>query len=93
MLLLSHPKSVFHVSGNHQMMSHLVAPRNLSFSARVTWWLSCTVLRGLLSLLDATVGLLSHSVASVALRDHWGKQDAFLSASDSQYSHSMVHRL
>ena len=66
---------------------------SLSFSTCVTWWLSCRVLRGLLSLLDATVGLLSHSVASVALRDHWGKQDAFLSASDSQYSHSVVGRL
>ena len=51
------------------------------------------VLRGLLSLLDVTVGPLGHSVPSVARRDHWGKTDAFLSASDSQYSHSMVDRL
>ena len=66
---------------------------SLSFSARVTWWLSCMVLRGLLSLLDVTVGPLGHSVPSVARRDHWGKTDAFLSASDSQYSHSIVDRL
>ena len=65
----------------------------LSFSARVTWWLSCMVLRGLLSLLDVTVGPLGHSVPSVTRRDHWGKRDVFLSASDSQYSHSMVDRL
>ena len=56
---LSHSKSAFHVSGNHQVMSH---QEYLSFSARVTWWLSCTVLRGLLSLLDATVGMLGHFV-------------------------------
>ena len=29
MLPLNHPKSVFHVSGNHQTVSHLVAPRNV----------------------------------------------------------------
>ena len=93
MLPLSHPKSAFQVSGNHQMVNHLVAAGNLSFSARVTWWLSCMVLRGLLSLLDVTVRPLGHSVPSVARRDHWGKTDAFLSASDSQYSHSIVDRL
>ena len=54
---------------------------------------SCLVLRGLLWLLDVTVGPLGHSVPSVTRRDHWGKRDVFLSASDSQYSHSMVDRL
>ena len=29
----------------------------------------------------------------VAQRDHWGKRDAFLSATDSQYPHSMAGRL
>ena len=29
MLPLSHPKSAFHISGNHQMVSHLVAPGSL----------------------------------------------------------------
>ena len=66
---------------------------SLSFSARVTWWLSCRVLSGHLSLWHTTVGSLGHFVPSVAWRDHWGKRDAFLSASDSQYSHSMVDRL
>ena len=53
------------------------------------YWLYSYVL----SLLDVTVGLLDHSVPSVARRDHWGKRDAFLPASDSQYSHSIVDRL
>ena len=92
MLPLSHPKSAFQVSGNHQMVNHLVAAGNLSFSARVTWWLSCRVLSGHLSLCYSTVGSLGHSVPSVARRDHWGKRHAFLSASASQYSHSMVGR-
>ena len=65
---------------------------SLSLSARVTWWLSCKVLSGHLSLWDSTVGSLGHSVPSVARRDHWGKRHAFLSASASQYSHSMVGR-
>ena len=65
---------------------------SLSLSAHVTWWLSCRVLSGHLSLWDSTVGSLGHSVPSVARRDHWGKRHAFLSASASQYSHSMVGR-
>ena len=36
MLPLSHPESALHASGNLQMVSHPVAPGNLSFSARVT---------------------------------------------------------
>ena len=36
---------------------------SLSFSARVTWCLNCTVLRGHLSLLDATVGTVAHFCA------------------------------
>ena len=31
-----------------------------------------------------------HFVLSVEQRDHWGKRDSFLSASDSQFAHSMV---
>ena len=36
MLPLNHPKSAFHVWGNHQMVSHLVAPRNLCLSLPVS---------------------------------------------------------
>ena len=36
MLPLSHPESALHTSGNLQMVSHPVAPGNLSFSVRVT---------------------------------------------------------
>ena len=93
MLPLSHPKSAFHVSGNHQVVSHLVAPRNLSFSARVTWWFSCMVLSGLLLTVGCDCWDTPPFCALVARIDHWEKRDAFLSASDSQYSHSMVGRL
>ena len=93
MLPLSHPKSAFHISGNHQMVSHLVAPRNLSFSARVTWWLTCMVLSGLLLTVGCDCWDTPPFCALVARIDHWEKRDAFLSASDSQYSHSIVGRL
>ena len=36
---------------------------SLSFSARLTWYLSCTVLRGHLSLLDVTVGTVGRFYA------------------------------
>ena len=63
MLPLRHAKSPFHASGNHQTVSHRVAPGNLSFSAQVTWCLSCVILRRHLSLLDVTVGTVSHFCA------------------------------
>ena len=64
-----------------------------SVSARVTRCPSCTVLRGHLSLSGATVGSVGHFRALVPRGDHWDKRDAFLSASDSQYPHSMADRL
>ena len=68
-LPLSHPKSAFHLSGNRQTVSHLVAPRNLCLSLPGN---SCTVLRGHLPLLDATVGTVGHfcafSCTEVSLR-------------------------
>ena len=76
MLPLSHPKSTFHISGNRQKVSHLVAPRNLCLSlprshgalalyffAWITWCLSHMVLRGHLSLSDMTVGVVGHFCA------------------------------
>ena len=64
MLPLSHPKSSFHVSGNHQMVNHPGAPGNLGPSLpAVTWCLSCPVLRGHLSLSDTTVGMVGHFCA------------------------------
>ena len=42
---------------------------------------------------DATVGTVGHFVPLVTWRDHWDKRDTFLSASDSQHSHSMTCRL
>ena len=36
MLPLSHPKSAFQVSGNHQMVSHLLAAGNLCLSLPVS---------------------------------------------------------
>lgn len=50
-------------------------------------------LRGHLSLLDATVGMVSHFVPLVEWRAHWAKRDAFESTSDSQYPHSTAYRL
>ena len=51
------------------------------------------VLRGHLSLLDATVGMIGHFVPLIAWRDHWDKRVAFLLASDSQYPHSTACRM
>ena len=59
MLPVSHPKSVFHVSGNHQMVSPCW-PGNLSVSAWVTRCPSCMVLRGHLLLSDVAVGVVGH---------------------------------
>ena len=56
-----------------------------SVSAQVTRYLSCTVLRGHLSLSGMTVGSAGHFRALVTRGDHWDKRDAFLSAGDSQY--------
>ena len=93
-LPLSHPKRAFHISGNCQTASHQVAPRNLvSFSAWVTWCLSCMRLRDHLSLSDWTVESVGHFCPLFARRDHWEKRVAFLSAGDSPYPHSMAGRL
>ena len=54
--------------------------------------LSHTVLRGQLSLSDVTIGTVDHFCA-ISHTDHGDKRDAFLSASDSQYPHSMAGRL
>ena len=51
------------------------------------------VLRGHLSWSGATVGSVGHFRALVTRGDHWDKRDAFLSAGDSQYPHSMADRL
>ena len=70
MLPLSHPKSAFHVSGNRQMVSQvpwLLLRISVFFCP---WCLSCTVLRGHLSLLDVTVGMVGHFVPLVAQRCH-----------------------
>ena len=65
----------------------------LSFSARVTCCLSCTVLRGHLSLSDVTVGKVSHFYAISGTERSLGQRDAFLSAGDSHYPHSTAGRL
>ena len=51
------------------------------------------VLRGHLSRSGATVGSVGHFRALVTRGDHWDKRDAFLSAGDSPYPHSMADRL
>ena len=63
-------------------LSHMVG-------ALASWF----TLRGHLSLLDATVGMVSHFVPLVEWRAHWAKRDAFESTSDSQYPHSTAYRL
>ena len=65
----------------------------MSFSAWVTWCLSCMRLRDHLSLSDWTVESVGHFCPLFARRDHWEKRVAFLSASDSLYPHSMAGRL
>ena len=66
---------------------------SLSFSARVTCCLSCTVLRGHLSLSDVTVGKVSHFYAISGTERSLGQRDALLSAGDSHYPHSTAGRL
>ena len=66
---------------------------SLSFSARVIWCISCIVLKGHLSLLDATVGMVGHFVPLITRRDHWDNRVAFLLVCDSQYPHSTACRL
>ena len=65
--------------------SPALVKRMESVSVRVTQCPSCTVLRGHLSLLGATVGSVGHFRALVTRGDHWDKRDTFLSAGDSQY--------
>ena len=77
---LSHPKSALHISGSLQMVSHPVAPRNLSFCARVTCCPGRTALRGHLSLSDMTVGKVSHFYAISGTERSLGQREAFLSA-------------
>ena len=92
MLPLSHPKSTFHISGNRQKVSHLAAPRNL-FLCPVTRYLSCSVLRGHLSLSDSTVGTVGHFVPLVTRRHHWDKKGRLFASRWLSVPHSMVHRL
>lgn len=66
---------------------------SLSFSAQVTWCLSCPVLRGHLLLLDETVGMVSHFCAVSCTERSLGQKEAFLSAGDSQRPHYMADRL
>ena len=88
MLPLSHPKHSFHVSGKHQTVSHLTAPGNLCLSLPVSPGGFAAGLSQVLSHCWTRLG--SRFVPSVARRGHWGKRDSFLSASDSQFAHSMV---
>ena len=57
-----------------------VAPRNLSFSAWVTWCPSHTVLRGHLSLSDTTVGRVDH-LCAISRMERWLGQKGRLSVS------------
>ena len=76
---------------------------SLSFSTQLTWCLSCTVLRGHLSLLDVTVGTVGHfyavSCTETSLRQKGTPlcQSVTLSTPilwhDSQYPLSMAYRL
>ena len=94
MLPLSHPKSSFHVSGNHQTVSHPVAPGNLCRSLPRSHGALAAQFSGVTSY--CWMRLLGRSaifVPLVAQRDHWGKRDAFLSAGDSQRPHYMADRL
>ena len=92
MLPLSHPKRAFLVSGNLESVSHLAAPGNLCLSLPVSPGGFAAGLSQVSShcwtrLLGPRPG---HFVLSVERRDHWGKRDSFLSASDSQFARSMV---
>ena len=96
---LNHPKCAFHVSGNRQLESYplvlgislfSVCPCLSYMVGALASWLT---LRGHLSLLDATVGMVSHFVPLVEWRAHWDKRDDFESTSDSQYPHSTAYRL
>ena len=85
MLPLSHPKRAFLVSGNLESVSHLAAPGNLCLSLPVSPGGFAAGLSQVSShcwtrLLGPRPG---HFVLSVERRDHWGKRDSFLSASDS----------
>ena len=85
MLPVSHPKSAFRVSGNHQMVPPGCSWEALSFSARVTWCLSRMVLRAHFSLSDVTVGTVGHLCAVSRMESSPGQKGPFLSAGDSQY--------
>ena len=64
MLPLSHPKSAFHISGNRQMVSHLVAPRNLCLSLPGSHGALAARFSAVTShLLDVTVGMVGHFCA------------------------------
>lgn len=68
-------------------------PESLSFSARITWCLRHTVLRGPLSLSDMAVGTVGHFCVIMSTEGSLGQRDTFLSAGDSQHPHSTAGRL
>ena len=94
MLPLSHLKSSFHVSGNHQTVSHPVAPGNLCRSLPRSHGALAAQFSGVTSYCwMRLLGWSAIFVPLVAQRDHWGKREAFLSVGDSQRPHYMADRL
>ena len=79
MLPLSHPKSAFLVAGNHQTVSHLVAPRNLCLSLPRSDGALAARFSGVTSLSGATVEMVE--ILCLSCRETSLRQMGCLSAS------------